>query len=96
MTDEPADDGYEIWMTAPAEEALKLQRPLPDGLLAIVMTGEKRRPDALIGSALPQRDKALACLRVFDFKVNDCPLDRILFLSSPHSPQNLAGVALMW
>jgi putative SOS response-associated peptidase YedK len=26
----------ETWMTAPAEEALQLQRPLPDGSLKIV------------------------------------------------------------
>jgi putative SOS response-associated peptidase YedK len=26
----------ETWMTAPADEALKLQRPLPDGALRIV------------------------------------------------------------
>lgn len=31
----------EIWMTAPAEQALKLQRPLPNGVLRIVATGEK-------------------------------------------------------
>ena len=31
----------ETWMKAPAEEALQLQRPLPDGTLKIVMTGEK-------------------------------------------------------
>jgi putative SOS response-associated peptidase YedK len=31
----------ETWMTAPAEEALKLQRPLPDGALKIVATGKK-------------------------------------------------------
>lgn len=31
----------EQWMTASAEEALKLQRPLPDGALKIVATGEK-------------------------------------------------------
>ncbi len=31
----------ERWMTTPAEEALKLQRPLPDGTLKIVATGEK-------------------------------------------------------
>jgi putative SOS response-associated peptidase YedK len=29
------------WMTAPADEALKLQRPLLDGTLRIVATGEK-------------------------------------------------------
>ena len=29
-------------MTAPADEALKLQQPLPDGTLKIVMTGEKK------------------------------------------------------
>ena len=31
----------ETWMKAPAEEALKLQRPLADGTLKIVATGEK-------------------------------------------------------
>jgi putative SOS response-associated peptidase YedK len=30
------------WMTAPAGEALKLQRPLPDGALRIVSRGEKK------------------------------------------------------
>jgi putative SOS response-associated peptidase YedK len=34
-------DEIELWMTAPAEPALKLQRPLPDGTLRIVATGEK-------------------------------------------------------
>jgi hypothetical protein len=33
-------------MMAPAQEALKLQRPLPDGALKIVMTGEKEDPAA--------------------------------------------------
>lgn len=32
---------HSSWMTAPAEEALKLQRPLPDGALRIVATGAK-------------------------------------------------------
>jgi putative SOS response-associated peptidase YedK len=31
----------ERWLTAPAEEALDLQRPLDDGVLKIVATGEK-------------------------------------------------------
>jgi putative SOS response-associated peptidase YedK len=31
----------ETWMTAPADEALKLQRPLADGMLKIVATGTK-------------------------------------------------------
>jgi putative SOS response-associated peptidase YedK len=34
----------ERWMTAPAQDALKLQRPLPDGALKIVATGEKEDP----------------------------------------------------
>jgi putative SOS response-associated peptidase YedK len=32
----------EQWMTAPTQDGLKLQRPLPDG--TIVMTGEKEDP----------------------------------------------------
>jgi hypothetical protein len=31
----------EQWMTTPADEAIKLQRPVPDGTLKIVATGEK-------------------------------------------------------
>lgn len=31
----------ERWMTAPAPEALELQRPLPDHMLQIVAQGEK-------------------------------------------------------
>lgn len=36
-----APEQIDIWMTAPAEEVLKLQRPLPDGSLKIVGTGDK-------------------------------------------------------
>jgi len=34
-------DEIETWLTAPAEVALKLQRPLPDGGLQIVARGTK-------------------------------------------------------
>jgi putative SOS response-associated peptidase YedK len=34
-------DEIDTWMTAPADEALKLQRPFPDGTLTIVARGEK-------------------------------------------------------
>lgn len=34
----------ETWMTAPAEAALKLQRPLPDGTLRIAARGDKADP----------------------------------------------------
>jgi putative SOS response-associated peptidase YedK len=32
----------ETWMIAPAEEALKLQRPMPDGALEIIARGVKK------------------------------------------------------
>jgi putative SOS response-associated peptidase YedK len=31
----------ETWMTAPTEQALKLQRPLPNGVLKVVARGER-------------------------------------------------------
>ena len=34
-------DQMDAWLTLPTEEALKLQRPLPDGALKIVARGEK-------------------------------------------------------
>ena len=37
-------DEVETWMTAPSDEALKLQRPLPDGSLRIVARGVKEDP----------------------------------------------------
>jgi putative SOS response-associated peptidase YedK len=35
------EDEFETWMTGPAEDALKLQRPLPDDVLRIVARGER-------------------------------------------------------
>jgi putative SOS response-associated peptidase YedK len=35
-------DEIETWMTAPAKEALELQRPLPDNALRIVARGKKQ------------------------------------------------------
>lgn len=35
-------DEIDIWMAAPAEEALQLQRPLPNGSLTIVARGQKQ------------------------------------------------------
>ena len=35
-------DEIELWLTAPKEEAIKLQRPLPDGVLEIVAVGQKQ------------------------------------------------------
>jgi hypothetical protein len=34
------------WLTAPAADALELQRPLPDDALRIVVRGEKEDPVA--------------------------------------------------
>ena len=43
-----APDEIDLWMNAPAEEALELQRPLPDASLVIVGRGAKQdgAPDA--------------------------------------------------
>lgn len=35
-------DEIELWLTAPKEEAIQLQRPLPDGVLEIVAVGKKQ------------------------------------------------------
>jgi putative SOS response-associated peptidase YedK len=35
----------ELWMTAPWDQAKKLQRPLPTGVLTIVAVGRKEDPE---------------------------------------------------
>ena len=43
-----APEEIETWLTAPAAEALKLQRPLPDGALRIVARGAKKDGPAAV------------------------------------------------
>ena len=52
MSNHAFEDGdntmnIETWMTAPPDEALTLQRPLPDGSLRIVVRGVKDDPAGL-------------------------------------------------
>jgi hypothetical protein len=37
---------FDLWLEGETVEALKLQRPLPDGMLDIVARGEREGPDA--------------------------------------------------
>ncbi|WP_420846308.1 hypothetical protein [Microvirga brassicacearum] len=46
-------DEFDAWLAAPMEEALTLQRPLPDGALNVVARGE--REDGLV--SLPLREE---------------------------------------
>ncbi len=54
-------DDIERWMSAPVPEALKLQRPLPDGSLQIVLRGEKQDGEGpeVVAKAEPPRQGAL-------------------------------------
>ena len=36
------EDEWRTWLEAPIEEALKLQRPLPDAMMKVVARGERR------------------------------------------------------
>jgi putative SOS response-associated peptidase YedK len=44
---------YDVWLTAPTEEALKLQKPLPDDMFGIMKAGNQIDQ---------QRDPAFRCL----------------------------------
>ena len=44
-------DEIDLWMSVPAEEALALQRPLPDASLVIVARGEKQDEHQGTGNA---------------------------------------------
>ena len=52
-------DEIEQWMTAPAADALKLQRPLPDASLKIVAPGAGRK-DSVDGLSAVRRIAILA------------------------------------
>lgn len=43
----------DVWLHAPWEEAGKLQRPLPDGVLKIVQSGEREDPPPEVQPSLP-------------------------------------------
>lgn len=48
-------DEVQTWLTASANDALQLQRPLPDGTLRIVARGERRGdPPEAVAAALSQ------------------------------------------
>jgi putative SOS response-associated peptidase YedK len=44
-------EDIELWMSAPAEEALELQRPLPDGVLSIIARGERQDAEGDVNAA---------------------------------------------
>ncbi len=54
-------DEVERWLSAPAADALKLQRPLPDGSLKIVLRGEKQDGEGpeVAAKAEPPRQASL-------------------------------------
>jgi putative SOS response-associated peptidase YedK len=51
-------DEFEIWLSAPVEQALALQRPLPDALLRVIATGARTDGEPAPGLEIGQAREA--------------------------------------
>ena len=77
----------ETWMTAPADEALKLQRPLPDGALRIVARGVKE--DAAASYTTPRTVYPLEAGLLYS--IGDLRAAEALLLEERQSDQDLSS-----